>query len=504
MNSASRDHLESIVIIGGGASGWLAAAALARVLQPNFCSVRVIESPRDATRGGGQAVLPSFHRLNSLLGINEFDLLQKTHGSYRLGAEFIDWGRAGERYFHTYGSVGAKLEAVPFHHYWLKLRALGDGTRFDQYSSASMAARRGRFSTPLSDRTSMLSTYSYGYHFHEDLLAAYLKQFAQAHGARGMIADIVEVSLRESDGFIEGLRLAGGESVRADLYIDCSGEANILARSALKPGFEDWSRWLPCNRAVSLMTATAEIASHSPCTAQSAGWSYEIPLQGRVDQGYVYSAEFISNEAALQGLSRTMANAADAIPRVRAFTPGKPRKFWDRNYILLAVNCVDPLESTALHLVQTGISRLLTLFPVGKFSPQDMDEYNRITGLEYSRIRDFLTLHFKASARDDSPFWRHCRSMQMPDSLLTKFELFKRCGRLAMSDEEHFGEESWLALYFGQGVFPERYDPLADMLEVGDVQQALTQMRTLIDSGVSTLPSLSQYMDSQRAAHGHS
>jgi tryptophan 7-halogenase len=502
MKSAASDHLESIVVIGGSASGWLAAAALARVLKPNFCSVRVIESQRDSTHGGSQAVLPSFHRLNSVLGINEHDLLQNTRGSYRLGAEFIDWGRPGERYFHTYGSVGAKLEAVPFHHYWMKLRALGDETSFDEYSTASVAASRGRFSTPLSDRTSMLSTYSYGYHFHEDLLAAYLKQFAQAHGAIGVVADIVDVSLREYDGFIEGLRLADGAVIRADLYIDCSGEDSILSRSALKPRFEDWSRWLPCNRTLGFMTATADIAPYSQSTAQSAGWSYRVPLQGSVHQGYVYSADFCSNDEALQELSRTVANSADAIPRVQAFTPGKPHKFWDRNYLLLAVNCVDPLESTALHLVQTGISRLLALFPVGKFSPHDIDEYNRITDLEYWRIRDFLVLHFKASTREDSSFWHHCRSMELPDTLLARFELFKSCGRVALSEEEHFGEESWLALYFGQGVFPERYDPLADVLDVQHVQQALAQMRTLIGSGVSTLPTLSQFIDRYCSARG--
>ena len=344
----------------------------------------------------------------------------------------------------------------------------------------------------------MLSTYSYGYHFREDLLAAYLKQFAQAHGASALVADVLDVPLRSNDGFIEGLLLADGGMIRADLYIDCSGEDSVLRRSALQPRFEDWSQWLPCDRAVSFMTPAADISPCSRCVAQSAGWSYRVPLQGSVDQGYVYSADFLADGEALEWLVRSVPDARDT-PRVQKLAPGKPNKFWDRNYLLLAVNCIDPLESTGLHLVQTGISRLLAMFPVGKISLHDMDEYNRVTGLEYLRIRDFQILHFQASVRDDSSFWRHCRSIEMPDTLQARFDLFNGSGRVVVSEEEHFGEESWLALYFGQGVFPQRYDPLADVLDVQHVQQALAQMRSLIDSGVATLPTISEFIESRSA-----
>jgi tryptophan 7-halogenase len=491
----SIDRVRNIVIVGGGVAGWLAAATLARLLKPTFCSVSLIESPL-ATDGAFSAVaLPSFHRLNSLLGINESDLLRRTCGAFSLGAQFADWGCVGDRYFHTFGSIGTKLDAVPFHHYWLKLRPWND-SGIEDYSTASVAARQGRFAPPTSERTSFLSSYSYGYHFHAGLLAAYLREYGVAHGVTRIEGQVVEAHVRAPDGFIDSLQLSDGMRISADLYIDCEGPRGLLLQRVLNSRYEDWSHWLPCDRAVSALSAgTRELAPHSQAVAQRSGWSWRIPLQHYVDSGQVYSSHFTSDDAATAMLLADLPATVLEEPRILQWSPGRPAKFWDRNCVSLASCGLDPLESTGLHLVQTGVTRLVTLFPVSLFSPDDIDEYNRLTTMECERIRDFLILHYKATTRDDSPFWEHCRHMQVPDTLSAKIELFRSCGRLAMFDEEHFGEDSWLAVLLGQGVNARDYDPLADILDIEEAREALLRMRSMIREGVSTMPTLSQFIE---------
>jgi tryptophan 7-halogenase len=491
----SIERVRSIVIVGGGAAGWLAAATLARLLKPTFCSVRLIESPPQTDGAFSAVALPSFHRLNSLLGINESDLMRRTCGAFSLGARFADWGRIGERYFHTFGSIGTKLDAVPFHHYWLKMRQWNE-SGMEDYSTASVAARQGLFAPPTSERTSFLSSYSYGYHFHAGLLTAYLREYAEDHGVTRIEGNVVEVHLRGEDGFIEGLRMDDGSRTVADLYIDCAGPRGLLFQRTLNGAYEDWSQWLPCDSYVSALCAGAsELAPYSQAVAQHSGWSWRIPLQQHADRGQVYSSRFMSHDAATVMLLADLPGTALEEPRRLQWSPGRPAKFWDRNCVSLVGCGLEPLESTGLHLVQTGITRLLTLFPVCLFSPDDIDEYNRLTTLECERVRDFLILHYKATTRADSPFWEYCRHMQIPDTLRAKIELFRSCGRLAMFDEEHFGEDSWLAVLLGQGVYAQDYDPLADVLDVEEVREALLRMRSMIRDGVSTMPTLRQYIE---------
>jgi tryptophan halogenase len=491
----SIERVRSIVIVGGGVAGWLAAATLARLLKPTFCSVSLVESSLETDGAFSAVALPSFHRLNGLLGINESDLMRRTCGAFSLGAQFADWGRVGDRYFHTFGSIGTKLDAVPFHHYWLKLRPWNDSA-IEDYSTASTAARQGRFAPPTSERTSFLSSYSYGYHFHAGLLTAYLREYAADHGVTRIEGNVVDVHLRAQDGFVDRLQLNDGSDIFADLYVDCAGPDGLLFQRVLNSGYEDWSQWLPCDRAVSVLCAGArELAPYSQMAAQRSGWSWRIPLQHYLDSGQVYSSRFTSDDAATAMLLADLPATALEEPRRRQWSPGRPAKFWDRNCVSLAGCGLDPLESTALHLVQTGVTRLVTLFPVCLFSPDDIDEYNRLTTLECERIRDFLILHYKATTRDDSPFWEHCRHMQVPDTLNAKIELFRSCGRFAMSDEEHFGEDSWLAVLLGQGIDPRDYDPLADVLNVEEAREALSRMRSMIRDGVNTMPTLRQYIE---------
>jgi tryptophan halogenase len=488
------DRIRSIVIVGGGAAGWLAAATLGRLLKPTFCAVRLIELPREAG-AFSEVVLPSFHRLNGLLGINEGDLLQKTRGTFRLGTRFSGWGRDEDRYFHAFGSLGAKLDAVPFHHYWTRLRQCGDDTPIDAYSTAAVAAAHGRFSHPAADRRSVLSLYSYGYHFRSELLAAYLREYALAQGVTRIERDIVDVQLRGEDGFIDALRLEDGSHIRADLFVDCSGVRNVLSQRALGIGYEDWSQWLPCDRMVEVPCASeGDIAPYAESIAEPSGWRRRIPLQHVIDNGFVYSSRHLSDDDAAESLLAGIPGDALAAPRLQRLLPGRPVQFWNKNCLALTGSIFDPLESTGLHLVQTGITRLITLFPVNRFDPGDIEEYNRLTIMEHERIRDFLILHYKGTERGESPFWEHCRTMEIPDTLRVKIELFRRCGRLAMLDDEHFGEDSWLALFFGQNIHPQGYDPLADALGIDEVKAALLRMRSMIQQEVATLPTHGQYI----------
>jgi tryptophan halogenase len=492
---SSVDRVRRIVIVGGGPAGWLAGATLARLLRPSFCDIRLIDLPREEEGALSEAVPPSFHRLNTLLGINEDDLIKNTRGTFRLGTRFVDWGCPGERYFHGYGAVGAKLDAVAFHHYWIKLRQLGDTAGFDAYSAAAVAANYGRFSHPNPDRRSMLSLYSYGYHFHAASLAAYLRQYAQAHGVTRIERNIVNVLLRGEDGYIDALKLDDGSSVRADLYIDCSGTTGRLYRQALGGGYQDWSHWLPCDRLVSILSAPeGDFAPYSESIAESSGWRRRIPLQHCIDSGFVYSSRHLSDDEATAALLADLPDGALSEPMLLRLSPGRPALFWNKNCIALAGSVHEPLELTGLHLVQTGITRLVTLFPVSRRSPHDMVEYNRLTVMEHERIRDFIILHYKCAQRRGSPLWEQCRHMQVPDTLKAKLELFQRCGRIAMLDGEHFGEDSWLSLFFGQNIQSEGYDPLADLLEDGEVKAALLRMRSMIQEGVETLPTHAQYI----------
>jgi tryptophan 7-halogenase len=489
------DRVHRIAIVGGGAAGWLAAAALARLLKPSFCDIRVIDSRRDGAGAFSEVALPSFHCLNHLLGINEEDLIRKTRGTFKLGAQFSNWGRLGERYFHTFGSLGAKLDAVPFHHYWIKLRQLGEGTSIDAYSTAAVAARHGRFAHPVLDRRSVLSLYSYGYHFHAASLAAYLREYAQAHGVTRIDREVVDVRLRGEDGFIDALKLDDGSSICADLYVDCTGPRGVLSQRALNTGYEDWSHWLPCDRLVGIPCASAgHLAAYSESSAERSGWRRRIPLQQCVDSGYVYSSRHVSDDEAAATLLADLPGDALAEPRLLRLSPGRPTRFWNKNCVSLASSIFDPLESTGLHLIQTGITRLITLFPVARFSPSDIEEYNRLTTQEYERIRDFLILHYKSTQHYDSPFWTYCRHMEIPDTLRDKIELFRCSGRVAMFDEEHFGEDSWLSLFIGQNIEPQNYDPLADVLDIGEVRAALSRMRSMIQEGVDTMPTHTQYV----------
>jgi len=471
------DHrIRSIAIVGGGTAGWMAAAVLARFLRPSQVALCVIESEEIGTVGVGEATVPVIQVLNGLLGIDEADFIRKTRATFKLGIEFRDWVRPGHTHFHFFGDFGAPIEGIPPHHHWLKLRQLGDPTPLAEYSLPYVMGKLGRFS-PLQEG------FKYAYHFDAALYAAYLRANAESRGARRKEGKVVDVSLRGEDGFIQALTLGSGERIEADFFIDASGFRGLLIGAALGVGYEDWSRWLPCDRAVAVPCASAgALTPYTVSSARPAGWQWRIPLQHRTGNGYVYCSRFVGDYEAANTLLGSLDGPALAEPRLLRFTTGRRQQFWSRNCVAigLAAGFMEPLESTSIQLIQTALARLIEMFPDRQLDPVISAEYNRASVNEWERIRDFLILHYSATARDDAPLWQYCRNMQLPDSLQYKMDVFRSSGRVPLLSEESYQEPSWVSILLGQNILPKRYDPLVDNLNVEHLKSGMLQRRRSI------------------------
>ena len=448
------EPLRSIVIVGGGTAGWLTAAMLARFVPP-ATRIQLVASETLGTVGVGEATIPQIRLLTAALGLDEDKLLAATGGTFKLGIEFADWLRPGHCYIHAFGQVGRGLGVVPFHHYWLRGRAAGCAEPLDAYIPPARAAAAGRFG-----REDGAVEFSYAYHFDAVLFAALLRRVSEAGGVTYTDARIESVR-RADNGDVAALVLDDGRSVEGNLFIDCSGFAALLIGGALGVGYEDWSRWLPCARA---------LAVPSRATARPVGWQWRIPLQHRVGNGLVYASAALGDDEAAARLLASLDGPALGDPRPLRFTAGKRRSFWERNVVAigLASGFLEPLESTSIHLVQSAVARLLELFPGRAPDPAARDAYNRRTHEEMDRIRDFLILHYHANARDE-PFWRACRDTPPPDGLADKLRQFRAGGRIGREGEELFTEPGWLQVMVGQGIVPDRWSPLADGLSDRDL-----------------------------------
>jgi len=495
-------RIERIVIVGGGTAGWMAAAAMARLLNGAVSAIILIESDEIGTIGVGEATIPPIRTFNDMIGIDEDDFLRATGGTFKYGIEFVDWTRIGHSYMHPFGRFGADIEGVGFHQFWLKYRA--EAGAFEDYNLCAVASRLGRFERPERDPRSILSTLNHAFHFDAGLYAAYLRRFAEARGVVRREGKVEHVSLRGEDGFIEAVTLAGGERIEGDLFIDCSGFRGLLIEEALGAGYEEWTHWLPCDRAVAVPSAPGprDPLPFTRATARAAGWQWRIPLQHRVGNGLVYSSRDLSDEEAATTVLAHLDGEALADPRLLRFTTGRRRKAWSRNCVALglASGFMEPLESTSIHLVQAGISKLFALFPDKSFDPVLETEYNRLTAMQTEQIRDFIILHYKATERDDSPFWRRCRDMDVPETLQRKIELFREHGRLFRYEDELFAESSWLAVLLGQGIVPRRTDPLADTLPQDDIVGTLARMKSFIHQAAQKMPTHAFYVAQHCAA----
>ncbi|MBV8687689.1 MAG: tryptophan 7-halogenase [Alphaproteobacteria bacterium] len=454
----------NVIIVGGGTAGWMTAAALARLL-PRRCAVHLVESEAIGIVGVGEATLPHLRAFNERLGIDEAEFMAATRATFKLGIEFRNWGRVGDSYIHPFGTFGRGQGEVDFHHYWVRMRQEGHAVAdLQAYSMGVALARLDRFQPPDGDPRSIASTYGYAYQFDATLFAPYLRRLAEGWGARRTEGRIVEVERDGASGDIRAVVLESGERIEGDLFVDCSGFVSLLLGRTLGEPFEDWSHWLPCDRAVAMPCRTeTPLSPYTSAIAMDAGWRWRIPLQHRTGNGYVYASRFISDEEARAALVAAVEGEPLAEPRLLRFTAGRRRRSWVGNCIAvgLASGFLEPLESTSIYLVQAAITGLVELFPERRISAVERDEFNRLIDLEYGRIRDFLILHYHATSRDDSPFWDYVRTMAVPETLSEKIELFRRRGRVVKYREGVFLDASWIAVYVGQGILPRGFDPRA-------------------------------------------
>ena len=491
-------RLKSIVIVGGGSAGWMAAAALAKTLGRE-CAVRLIESEEIGIVGVGESTVPHLEAFNRALEIDEAEFVRQVRGTFKLGIQFVDWGRVGDRYFHTFGPIGHDYGFLPFHQYWLKLFLAGTAEDIGAYSLHSMAAVRGKFLTSAADvpQSSPLHYVAHAYHFDAGLYALYLRRYAEARGVQRTEGRVVDVELRSTDGFIDAVVLEGGEKISGDLFIDCSGFRGLLIEQSLHTGYDDWTHWLPCDRAVALPCEKAGPATpYTRSTARAAGWQWRIPLQHRTGNGYVYSSAYLSDDEARATLISNLDGRALAEPRLLKFTTGKRKKFWSKNCVALglASGFMEPLEATSIYLTQSGIGRLISLMPDRTFSPVLIDRYNKQSTFEFERIRDFLILHYFATERRDTPFWEYCGNMQIPEQLADNIRLFRDSGRFFRDGDEMFAITSWVQVMVGQRFVPHGYHPAVDLIPEQEVIELLGSVRSVIARCVEAMPMHEQFI----------
>lgn len=491
--SSKQKNIQKIVIVGGGTAGWMTAATLAKVLGKNYCEIQLIESDAIGTVSVGEATIPQISLFNRILGIDENDFIKKTKGTFKLGIEFIDWTKKGGGYMHPFGDHGKGMDAIQFHHYWLKMNQQGTVPDIEAYSLAAVAAREGRFMRPQNMGNSPLSKINYAFHFDATLYADYLRDYSVERGVIRTEGKVEDVFLRNSDGFIDSIKLENGERIEGDLFVDCTGFKGLLIEGALKTGFVDWSDELPCDSAVAMPCMAKDPENLRPFTqakAQKTGWTWRIPLQHRVGNGYVYSSQYMSDEDAIKVLTEQMEGEPLSKPNFLRWKTGMRKKGWNKNCIAIGLSAgfVEPLESTGLHLIQSAIAKFMGLFPHAGFDQIDIDNYNAQSALEMEYIKDFIVLHYKVTDRDDSEFWRYCKNMKISDRLQAKIDLFNANGRIYRENTELFNETSWLAVMHGQGLTPRGYHPLVDVLDEGEIQRRLDHIKSVIDKSVSTMP----------------
>ncbi len=489
--------IRKITIVGGGTSGWMAAATLAHHYREHNLQIQLVESPEIGTVGVGEATVPSIIRLNQYLGINERDFIAATGATFKLGIEFADWYQQDERFFHPFADFGAPIAKLPFFPCWLKLHQLGRAAPLEDYSLSANLARAGRFAQPDDSAESILALYGYAYHFDASRYAQFLRQYAEARGVRRIEGKVESVELDANTDNITHLHLTGGGSLDGDLFIDCSGFRGLLIEQALHTGYEDWRHWLPCDTAVAVQSRRdSEPLPYTRATALGAGWRWQIPLQHRTGNGYVYASEHITDDAAQTALLAGLDGEPITEPRVIRFTAGMRKQFWHKNCVALglASGFIEPLESTSISLIQTGVEKLLQALPDLVPSEQRIAEANKLNRQEYERLRDFIILHYKLNGRNDTEFWQQLRAMEIPDTLQTKLDAFADDGRLLLFEQESFIEPSWLAIYNGLHFRPRRYLPAVDQLDTDQLAQVLEKMRRAVATACSHAPSHGEFL----------
>lgn len=487
-------HPQHIVILGGGAAGWIAAALLAKKIGRHQARITLIESEEIGIIGVGEATVPLLAQCNALLGIDEFDFIRKTQGTFKLGIEFCDWGTAGNRHFHAFSDYGHPVEGVQTHHYWLRLRQSGDDTPIDDYSFAYAVAKNNNFAP--SDPND--ARYHHAYHFDAALYARYLRDVATELGVQRIEGKMTHVDLDSESGDITAIHLANGEAVPGDFFLDCTGFASELLGKALETPFVDWSHWLLCNSAMAV--PSKRIGAPTPytrATAHTGGWRWTIPLQHRSGNGMVYNSNFWSDDDARDALLGGLDGEPLAEPRLFRFASGHRKQFWNRNCVGIGFssNFLEPLESTGIQLIVMGVLKLIRYFPQRIVDPVLRDEYNRLSTGEIERIRDFIIAHYYLSRRPE-PLWSACREIEIPDSLRHKLDVWKASGQIALDDLESYKEPSWVAILLGNGAVPQRYAVSADLYPLEQIRTGMKLRREEIVRSAQEVTSHQDFINS--------
>jgi tryptophan halogenase len=500
MGAATSDKDRSgplrIVIVGGGTAGWMSAAWIRRQLRAEDYSVTLVESDEIGTVGVGEATLPHIKIFNDALGIDEAHFMRATRATFKIGIQFCDWDRPGDRYIHPFGAFGEPWGGVEFQHHWLRsLKAGGQRFCVQDYSYAVVAARSNAFEFPNEDKQSIRSTYAYAYHFDAALYADYLRSWAIERGVRRLEGRVCDVSRDPSSGELRELTLKSGECVAGDLFVDCSGFRSLLLGGILGVPWQDWAHWLPCDRALAVpCERTTPLTPYTRATARRAGWTWRIALQHRTGNGYVFASRFISEDEARATVLAALDGAALAEPRLLRFSPGRRERAWSHNCVGvgLASGFLEPLESTSIYLIQAAVTDLVNLIPrpgSTRIDPRLADEFNRLNEMQYERIRDFLVLHYTANRRIGEPLWDHVRSMTLPETLAHKLQLFRSRATLPSYQYGLFPRDSWLAVLIGQGIMPEGYDRLAEAFPLETLEERLAELRSRIQTNVAAMSS---------------
>lgn len=481
----------SVVVVGGGTAGWMTAAAISKLLGQTI-SVTLIESEEIGTVGVGEATIPTLMTLHRLLKIDEREFLQAVNGTIKLGIQFENWEQEGKDYMHSFGFTGESCWAAGFQHFWLKGKQLGITSKeYGEFAPELMAARAGKFGflkpEPL----------NYAYHLEASGYAKFLRGIAEGSGAKRIEGKIINVR-QTTGGDIQSVELESGQQIEGDLFIDCSGFAGLLIDKTLKTEFDDYSEWLPCDRAVAVQTN--QVSPPVPYTrsiAHAAGWQWQIPLQHRVGNGLVYSSPYCSDEEALNRLKSNLEGEMLSEPRLIHFQTGQRKSHWVKNCIAIGLSAsfIEPLESTSIHLIMRGIIRMMQLFPHREICQADVDEFNRQMREEVEFIRDFIILHYKVNRRVDDPFWKSLARMDIPESLAHRIELFKETGRVFQAAGDVFGENSWTQVMLGQGVSPLRYHHIVDMMQKDELIQFIHQQESRVENILEALPSHQKFLE---------
>jgi tryptophan halogenase len=483
--------IQKVVIAGGGTAGWMAAASLGKLIGKTL-DITLVESDEIGTVGVGEATIPTLLTLHELLKIKEQDFVTAIQGTFKLGISFEGWRDVGEDYIHSFGWTGKDSWAAGFQHFWLKGKKMGISEEFGKYCKEWAAAKRNRFAVLPNQGL------NYAYHFDASLYAKFLRGIAEEHGVVRQEGKIQEVIQDSESGFIEAIKLESGQRIEGDLFLDCTGFRALLIEQTLKAGFDDWTHWLPCDGAVAVQTES--IGPPIPYTrsiAREAGWQWKIPLQHRVGTGVVFSGEHWSDDDAVNKLLSNVEGKLLTDPRVIKFKTGQRMKHWHKNCVAVGLSCgfIEPLESTSIHLIQRSVIRLLQMFPYDGIREPDIEEYNQQMKFEIDNIRDFIILHYHVTNRTDTAFWRQCRDMEIPDSLQHRIELFRQSGRVFKLPTELFGENSWIQVMLGQGIEPEQYHPIVNMMSDEELERFLTGIHGSVDKLVDQLPEHQRFID---------